>query len=33
MFALDHLADVLIDELEAAFPDRRLLGAWLYGSR
>jgi predicted nucleotidyltransferase len=33
MFSLDHLADVLIAELEAAFPDRRLLGAWLYGSR
>lgn len=33
MVALDHLADVLIEELAAAFPDRRLLGAWLYGSR
>jgi predicted nucleotidyltransferase len=33
MVALDHLADILIAELGAAFPDRRLLGAWLYGSR
>jgi predicted nucleotidyltransferase len=33
MFALDHLADVLMRELRAAFPDQCLLGAWLYGSR
>ena len=33
MVALDHLPKMLIDEFEAAFPDRCLLGAWLYGSR
>jgi len=33
MVALDHLPKMLIDEFEAAFPGRCLLGAWLYGSR
>ncbi len=32
MVAPDRLADALRQELTAAFPDRRLLGAWLYGS-
>jgi predicted nucleotidyltransferase len=33
MVALDSLPDVLQRELAVAFPGRRLLGAWLYGSR
>lgn len=33
MVAFDELAKVLVAELTAAFPQRRLLGAWLYGSR
>jgi len=33
MVAIDHLAETLARELRAAFPDRRLWGAWLYGSR
>ncbi|MFM7107474.1 MAG: type VII toxin-antitoxin system MntA family adenylyltransferase antitoxin [Planctomycetaceae bacterium] len=33
MVALDSIPDALRCELEASFPDRRLLGAWLYGSR
>lgn len=33
MVAFEELARVLIAELTAAFPQRRLLGAWLYGSR
>lgn len=32
MVALDTLPDVLLTEIAAAFPDRRVLGAWLYGS-
>ncbi|MFM7243988.1 MAG: hypothetical protein ACKO40_07400 [Planctomycetaceae bacterium] len=32
MVALDTLSDVLLVEIAAAFPDRRVLGAWLYGS-
>jgi predicted nucleotidyltransferase len=32
MVALDCLPDVLQRELVPAFPGRRLLGAWLYGS-
>ena len=32
MLAADRLTDALRQELTAAFPDRRLLGAWLYGS-
>ena len=32
MVALDHLADALCRECLSAFPGRRLLGAWLYGS-
>ena len=33
MIALETLADVLRQELAASVPDRRLLGAWMYGSR
>ncbi|MFM8703993.1 MAG: type VII toxin-antitoxin system MntA family adenylyltransferase antitoxin [Planctomycetia bacterium] len=33
MVATAALTDVLLEELARAFPDRRLLGAWLYGSR
>jgi predicted nucleotidyltransferase len=33
MVATAALADVLLEELARAFPDHRLLGAWLYGSR
>lgn len=33
MVAFDELAKVLVAELTAAFPQRRLLGAWLHGSR
>ena len=33
MVALDTLADDVLRELAAAFPGRRVLGAWLYGSR
>ena len=33
MVALDRLSNSLRDELRASFPERRLLGAWLYGSR
>jgi predicted nucleotidyltransferase len=32
MVALDHLADALCRECFSAFPGRRMLGAWLYGS-
>ena len=32
MVALDMLPDILLRELAAVFPDRRVLGAWLYGS-
>jgi len=32
MVALDMLPEILLRELAAAFPDRRVLGAWLYGS-
>ena len=32
MVAIDQLSETLIRELRAAFPDRRLWGAWLYGS-
>jgi predicted nucleotidyltransferase len=32
MVALDHLADALCRECLSAFPGRRMLGAWLYGS-
>jgi predicted nucleotidyltransferase len=32
MAALDRLPEILGRELAVAFPDRRLLGAWLYGS-
>jgi predicted nucleotidyltransferase len=32
MVAFDTLPDVLLRELAATFPDRRVLGAWLYGS-
>jgi len=32
MVFLDRLSDLLHRELASAFPDRRLLGAWLYGS-
>lgn len=33
MVALDRLPDILQREMAAVFPGRRLLGAWLYGSR
>lgn len=33
MVSLDHIPDALRDEIRASFPGRRLLGAWLYGSR
>lgn len=33
MVAIDRLPGILDSELTAAFPGRRLLGAWLYGSR
>lgn len=33
MVALDRLANVLLHEIAWAFPDRRLVGAWLYGSQ
>lgn len=32
MVAIDDVVNVLLPELAAAFPGRRLLGAWLYGS-
>lgn len=32
MVALTRLADALLQELATFFPDRRVLGAWLYGS-
>lgn len=32
MVALDRIPEAVTQELRAAFPDRRLLGAWLYGS-
>lgn len=32
MVALDRLPDAVREELRASFPERRLLGAWLYGS-
>ena len=32
MVSLDGLPDVLLREFAATFPDRRVLGAWLYGS-
>lgn len=33
MVAIDELGETLRGELAAAFPRRRVLGAWLYGSR
>ena len=33
MVALDQLGATLLDELAAAFPQQRVLGAWLYGSQ
>lgn len=33
MVALDQLGETLLGELAAAFPQQRVLGAWLYGSR
>lgn len=33
MVALDRLADAVREELRVSFLGRRLLGAWLYGSR
>lgn len=33
MVALDRLGDVLLHEIASAFPDHRLVGAWLYGSQ
>ena len=33
MVALDTLAADVLQEIAASFPGRRLLGAWLYGSR
>ena len=33
MVALDRLPDTLRDVLRDAFPQRRVLGAWLYGSQ
>lgn len=33
MVAIDDLASKVLLELQAAFPGRRLHGAWLYGSR
>lgn len=32
MVTIDHLPEMLVRELRAAFTDRRLWGAWLYGS-
>lgn len=32
MVALTRLTDALLQELATSFPDRRVLGAWLYGS-
>lgn len=32
MVALNRLADALLEELAKSFPDRRVLGVWLYGS-
>lgn len=32
MLAADRLTEALCHEMAAAFPHRRLLGAWLYGS-
>ncbi len=33
MVALDRIPDVLRGEFRDSFPERHLLGAWLYGSR
>lgn len=33
MVALDQIGATLLDELAAAFPQQRVLGAWLYGSQ
>ena len=33
MVALDRIPTAVAEELAAAFPGQRLLGAWLYGSR
>ena len=33
MVALDTLAADVVQEVTASFPNRRVLGAWLYGSR
>lgn len=33
MVALDQLGETLLGELAAAFPQQRVLGAWLYGSQ
>lgn len=33
MVTLDRITAALLDEFATAFPDRRLLGAWLFGSR
>lgn len=33
MVAIDTLAADVLQEIAASFPGRRLLGAWLYGSR
>jgi predicted nucleotidyltransferase len=33
MVAFDRIPEALCDEIRSAFPGRRLLGAWLYGSR
>ncbi|MFM8493953.1 MAG: type VII toxin-antitoxin system MntA family adenylyltransferase antitoxin [Planctomycetia bacterium] len=33
MVALDQLGEALLSELAAAFPQQRVLGAWLYGSQ
>jgi predicted nucleotidyltransferase len=33
MIPIPDLTDTLLHELALAFPERRLLGAWLYGSR
>jgi predicted nucleotidyltransferase len=32
MLAMGSLREALLDELKQAFPDRHVLGAWLYGS-
>jgi predicted nucleotidyltransferase len=32
MVALTRLTDALLEELATSFPDRRVLGIWLYGS-